>query len=78
MCKAQSAREAWKIGGVLAVMDEKARAARRAYKREWAQRNPEKIRAYQDKYWARRAERMEAQPEGVERLHPGRPRIETR
>jgi len=60
------------------VMDEKARAARRAYRRAWAQRNPEKIREYQDRYWSKRAERMNEQPEGADRLRPGRPRMETR
>jgi DnaJ-domain-containing protein 1 len=41
-------------------MDEKAKAARRAYKREWAKKNPDKVRAYQDRYWKKKAREMEA------------------
>lgn len=36
-------------------MDEKALAARRAYKREWARKNPDKIRAQQRRYWEKKA-----------------------
>lgn len=41
---------------------EAARAARRAYKREWAKANPEKIRGYQLKYWEKRAAQQAATP----------------
>ena len=43
-------------------MTEKALAARRAYKREWAQRNREKVQEYQARYWERRAEQAAADP----------------
>lgn len=39
-------------------MTEKARAAQRAYRKEWARRNPDKVKAQQERYWQRRAERM--------------------
>ncbi len=42
------------------MMDEKAAEARRAYKREWAKKNPDKIKAQQERYWARKAERAAA------------------
>lgn len=42
-------------------MDEKAKAAYRAYKREWNRRNREKVRAAQERYWLRRAARQEQQ-----------------
>lgn len=37
-------------------MTEEARAARNAYKRRWAAENPERVKAYQSKYWAKKAE----------------------
>lgn len=36
-------------------MNEQAKEARRAYKREWNRRNPDKVRAAQERYWERRA-----------------------
>lgn len=36
-------------------MTEQAAAARRAYKREWARKNPEKVKQYQQNYWSRKA-----------------------
>lgn len=65
MSMTQSAREARKIGGVLVVMDEKAKAARRAYKNEWAKRNPDKVRAQQERYWMKRATEMEHRDAGA-------------
>ena len=38
------------------LMDEKAREARRAYKREWNRRNKDKVKAAQERYWIRKAE----------------------
>lgn len=35
-------------------MTAEAAEARRAYKREWAKKNPEKIREYQRKYWTKK------------------------
>ena len=37
-------------------MNEKAREARRAYKREWNRRNPDKVKAAQERYWQRKAD----------------------
>ena len=34
---------------------EAAREARRQYKRQWAKNNPEKVKAQQERYWAKRA-----------------------
>lgn len=36
-------------------MTDKALELRRAYKREWAKRNPDKIREQQRRYWERKA-----------------------
>ena len=36
---------------------EAAKEARRKYKRAWAKRNPDKIRAQQLRYWTKRAQR---------------------
>lgn len=46
-------------------MNEAAAEARRAYRREWARKNPDKIRAQQERYWAKRAAKAE-QAEGAE------------
>ena len=35
--------------------------ARRAYKREWARRNPDKVKAAQQRYWEKKAAQMQAQ-----------------
>lgn len=40
-------------------MTEEAKEARRAYKREWAKRNPDKIRAQQARYWEKKAAEAE-------------------
>ncbi len=40
-------------------MNEKARAARNAYRREWAKKNPDKIRAINERYWTKKAEEAE-------------------
>lgn len=45
-------------------MDEKAKAARAAYAREYRKRNPEKIKAAQDRYWQKRAEKQPVVDEG--------------
>lgn len=37
-------------------MNERAKEARRAYKREWNRRNRDKVKAAQERYWSRRAE----------------------
>lgn len=42
-------------------MTEKAKEARRAYKREWNRRNRDKVRQAQERYWNRRAEKTQEQ-----------------
>lgn len=42
-------------------MTEQAAAARRAYKREWAKQNPEKVRAQQERYWSKKAQQAAAE-----------------
>ncbi|MCR4745526.1 MAG: hypothetical protein K5894_09915 [Lachnospiraceae bacterium] len=41
-------------------LDEKAKEARRAYKRQWARNNPDKIRAQQERYWQKKAKERES------------------
>lgn len=36
-------------------MNEQAKAARREYKRKWAQKNPDKVKAQQERYWTKKA-----------------------
>ena len=36
-------------------MTEEAAASRRAYKRAWARKNPDKVKAQQERYWQKRA-----------------------
>ena len=36
-------------------MTEQAAAARRAYRRKWAKANPDKVKAQQERYWAKKA-----------------------
>lgn len=36
-------------------MNEAAKEARRAYKREWNRRNPDKVKAAQERYWEKKA-----------------------
>lgn len=48
------------------MISEEAREARNAYKREWAKKNQEKIRAQQQRYWEKEALKNSA-PERKER-----------
>lgn len=41
-------------------MNDKAKEARRAYKRAWNRQNREKVKAAQDRYWERKAAAAEA------------------
>lgn len=41
-------------------MNEQAKEARRAYKREWNRKNRDKVKAAQDRYWNRIAAAQEA------------------
>lgn len=36
-------------------MTEQAAEARRAYKRKWAADHPEKVKEYQERFWAKKA-----------------------
>lgn len=42
-------------------MTEQAKAARRAYKREWNRKNRDKVAAAQRRYWEKKAQRAAAQ-----------------
>lgn len=44
-----------------AETDNAAVEARRAYKREWARRNPDKVKAAQQRYWEKKAAQMQVQ-----------------
>lgn len=43
-------------------MTEQARAARRAYKREWNRKNRDKCRAAEQRYWEKKAAAAQDQP----------------
>lgn len=40
-------------------MTEKAKEARRAYKREWNKKNPDKIKQYNETFWNKKAAEYE-------------------
>lgn len=40
------------------TLDELAKEVRREYFREWRKKNPEKVRAMNQRYWQRRAQKM--------------------
>lgn len=42
------------------MRSEKAREAQRLYIKEWRKKNPEKVRAIQERYWENRLARMKA------------------
>ena len=39
-------------------VEEKAKAAKNAYQRNWAKKNPERVKAIQMRYWTKMAEKM--------------------
>ena len=41
-------------------MNEQAKEARRAYKREWNRKNKDKVKAAQERYWNRKAQQAAA------------------
>lgn len=51
-------------------MNEQAKEARRAYIRAWNKRNPDKLKAYQERYWNKRAAREAAQEATPEQAQP--------
>lgn len=42
------------------MLSEKAKEARRAYKKAWAKKNPERVKAHNEKYWERMAQKAAA------------------
>ena len=52
-------------------LTELARAARNEYMKEWRRNNPGKIKAYQEKHWAKKAAamNMSREKDGVKRLN---------
>ena len=44
------------------TLSDEAKAARRAYKRQWAQKNPDKVQAQQKRYWERQALKIRQEP----------------
>lgn len=45
-------------------MTAEALEARRAYKREWAKKHPEKIKEYQERFWNKKANEKATEQEG--------------
>ena len=43
-------------------MTEQAKEARRAYKREWAKKNRDKVKAAEERYWTKKAAEREPAP----------------
>lgn len=40
-------------------MDDKAREARKQYMKEWRAKNPDKVKAINERYWAKKAKESE-------------------
>ncbi len=40
-------------------MTEEARQARNAYRRAWAKAHPDKVKAWQERYWAKKAREVQ-------------------
>jgi len=51
-------------------MTQKALEARKAYKREWAKKHPEKIKQYQQTYWNKKAAADDAGAEQAAQADP--------
>ena len=47
-------------------MNEQAKAAGRAYLQEWKRKNPDKVKAAQERYWTKKA----AEAEQAQRMEP--------
>lgn len=45
-------------------MNEAAKAARREYKRKWAQAHPENVKRWQETYWNKKAAQAQAEEAG--------------
>lgn len=50
-------------------MTEQAKAAMRAYRREWRRKNPDKVKAYQEKYWEKKAAQQAQETQFDEEKH---------
>ena len=48
-------------------MENKAAEARRKYMKEWRKRNRDRVKAYNERYWNRKAEAAEADTEEQEK-----------
>ncbi len=48
-------------------MTAQAAEARKAYKREWAKKHPDKIREYQRRYWTKKGEAATSEAETASR-----------
>lgn len=48
-------------------MTDEARAARNAYRREWNKKNKDKLKEYQDRYWAKKAKEQSMKSMGKEK-----------
>ncbi len=46
-------------------MNEEARKARNAWRREWAKKNPDKVKEYNERYWSKKAAEMKAAEEAA-------------
>lgn len=44
-------------------MDDKAKAQRNAYMKEWRKRNKDKVKAAQEKYWEKKSQEQDLQKE---------------
>ena len=51
-------------------MTQKALEARKAYKREWAKKHPDKIKQYQQTYWNKKAAADDAGAEQAAQAEP--------
>ena len=49
-------------------MTDKAKEARRAYKRKWQRENRDKVKEYQTRYWNKKAEQAEQAERDAEAL----------
>lgn len=52
------------------MLNEQAAAARRAYKRKWAQDNRDKVKAQQERYWTKKAAEQAATAEQAQQEQP--------
>jgi hypothetical protein len=52
-------------------MTDKAKEARRAYKRKWQRENRDKVKEYQTRYWNKKAEQAEAATEPAPAIMEG-------